>query len=63
MDKEGIVFGILLSLIVQGFYGMIFYAIQVRYVEEIAAMIATFGTFAVFYGVLRSKGYFERREE
>jgi hypothetical protein len=62
MDKEGIVFGILLALLVQGFYEVIFYAIQGKFVEEWAASAASVVTFAVLFGLFYWKGYFKKTE-
>ncbi|MCJ7631436.1 hypothetical protein MUP77_03405 [Candidatus Bathyarchaeota archaeon] len=62
MDKEGIAFGILLSLLVQGFYEVIFYTLQGKFVEEWAASAATLGAFATFLGLLHWKGYFKKQK-
>jgi hypothetical protein len=60
MDKEGIVFGILLSLLAQGFYDIIFYVSQGKYVEEWAALTATSGTLLFLLLVLSRKGFFSK---
>ena len=63
MDKEGVVFGVLFSLLAQGFYETIFYALQGKFFEEWAASIASCGAFAFLFGFFYWKGYLRGKTE
>ena len=63
MDKEGIVLGIILALIIQGLYDILFYVSQGRYVEEWASLTAMSGTLAFLLFVLSWKSYFKPKQK
>jgi hypothetical protein len=63
MDKKGFVFGVLFSLLAQGFYETIFYALQRKFVEEWAASVASVGAFAVLLGLFYWIGYFKPKQK
>jgi small-conductance mechanosensitive channel len=63
MDKESIAFGIILAVAVQGFYDILFYISQGKYVEEWASLTALSGTLAFLLIVLLWKGYFKPKQK
>jgi hypothetical protein len=63
MDKEGIAVGIILALLVQGLYDVLFYVSQGKYVEEWASFTALSGTLAFLLFVLAWKGYFRPKQK
>jgi len=63
MDKESIAVGIILALLVQGLYDILFYVSQGKYVEEWASFTALSGTLAFLLVFLSWKGYFKPKQK
>jgi hypothetical protein len=63
MDKKSFVFGVLFSLLAQGFYETIFYALQGKLAEEWAASMAVTLALAFLSGLFYWKGYFKPKQK